>query len=136
MNSRRPLYDQIGACYDGTRRAGPGIVARLAELLDVPPDAACLDAACCAGNDTAAVTAAVPGLHDRLLSERLRELTAEHLVDRHVYREMPVRIEYALTRKGCCLKRATWNVRWRAIAFVDVRSVLAEGVGFEPTDPG
>ena len=46
------------------------------------------------------ITAAVPGLSDRLLSERLRELEAEGIVVRTVIPEMPVRIEYHLTEKG------------------------------------
>lgn len=43
---------------------------------------------------------AVPGLSDRLLSERLKELEAEGLVERRVHPETPVRIEYHLTQKG------------------------------------
>lgn len=46
------------------------------------------------------ITAAIPGLSDRLLSERLRELEAESIVTRTVIPEMPVRIEYHLTEKG------------------------------------
>lgn len=36
----------------------------------------------------------------RLLSERLKELEAAGLVQRTIFPEMPVRIEYALTEKG------------------------------------
>lgn len=43
---------------------------------------------------------AVPGLSDRLLSERLKELEATGIVDRIVHPETPVRIEYRLTEKG------------------------------------
>jgi DNA-binding HxlR family transcriptional regulator len=42
----------------------------------------------------------VPGLSDRLLSERLRELESAGIVKRTVYPEVPVRIEYELTDKG------------------------------------
>lgn len=61
--------------------------------------------------------AAVPGLHDRLLSERLKELEAEGVVQRHVHPETPVRIEYELTAKGRDLKRVVaevqrWAERW------------------------
>ena len=56
---------------------------------------------------------AVPGLHDRLLSERLKELEAEGIVHRHVYPETPVRIEYELTPKGQCLDRVVAEIqRW------------------------
>jgi ubiquinone/menaquinone biosynthesis C-methylase UbiE len=50
-----PVYERIGVGYDGTRRADPGLVARLTWLLDVPADAACLDVGCGTGNYTAAV---------------------------------------------------------------------------------
>lgn len=54
---------------------------------------------------------AVPDLHDRLLSERLKELEAEGIVKRRVYPETPVRIEYELTDKGRDLERVVTEVR-------------------------
>ena len=42
----------------------------------------------------------VPDLSDRLLSERMKELEAEEIVERHVSDTGPVRVEYALTAKG------------------------------------
>jgi DNA-binding HxlR family transcriptional regulator len=45
----------------------------------------------------------VPGLSDRLLSERLKELEAEAIVSRIVHPDTPVRIEYQLTEKGKAL---------------------------------
>lgn len=45
-------------------------------------------------------TAAIPGLSDRLLSERLRSLEAEGLITRTVVPDKPVRVEYQLTDKG------------------------------------
>lgn len=46
---------------------------------------------------------AIPGLSDRLLSERLKELELEGVVARTVVPETPVRIEYQLTAKGAAL---------------------------------
>jgi DNA-binding HxlR family transcriptional regulator len=46
---------------------------------------------------------AVPGLSDRLLSERLKELEAEEILTRTVIPETPVRVEYRLTYKGRAL---------------------------------
>lgn len=46
------------------------------------------------------ILAAVPGLSDRLLSERLKELEQEGIVERRVTPSTPVRIEYVLTEKG------------------------------------
>src|SRR4051812_44029205 len=45
----------------------------------------------------------VPELSDRLLSERLKELEAEGIVERRVLDGSPVRVEYRLTRKGRAL---------------------------------
>src|SRR5437868_6033455 len=43
---------------------------------------------------------AIPEITDRMLSERLQELEQEGIVERTVVPAMPVRVEYALTRKG------------------------------------
>jgi DNA-binding HxlR family transcriptional regulator len=43
---------------------------------------------------------AVPGLSDRLLSQRLRELEEEGLVERQVEAGTPVRVTYSLTVIG------------------------------------
>ena len=42
----------------------------------------------------------VPDLSDRLLSERMKELESEGIVERHVIDDTPVRVEYGLTKKG------------------------------------
>ena len=42
----------------------------------------------------------VPDLSDRLLSERLKELEAEGIVERRVDSAGPVRVDYGLTAKG------------------------------------
>src|SRR5436190_23189911 len=46
----------------------------------------------------------VPDLSDRLLSERLKELEAEGIVERRVLDGSPVRVEYSLTAKGRALE--------------------------------
>ena len=65
------------------------------------------------------ITAAVPGLSDRLCSERLKELEAEGIVTRRVLAETPVRVEYHLTDKGAALAGAVtalsaWAGTWVA----------------------
>lgn len=47
-----------------------------------------------------ALTETIPGLSDRMLSERLKELEAEGIVARTVVPDIPVRITYHLTAKG------------------------------------
>ena len=61
----------------------------------------------------------VPELSDRLLSERLKELEAEGIVERRVLGGSPVRVEYSLTEKGQALEPAVralkeWGREWLA----------------------
>lgn len=67
----------------------------------------------------AELTRAVPGLSDRLLSRRLRELEEEGLVERLVESGAPVRVTYSLTEKGAALRPAIaeltqWARRWKS----------------------
>lgn len=60
----------------------------------------------------------VPGLSDRLLSQRLRELEEEGLVQREVEAGTPVRVTYSLTEVGDDLGPAirelrVWAKRWK-----------------------
>lgn len=69
--------------------------------------------------------AAVPGMSDRLLTERLRELEAENLIRRDVQPGSPVRVVYSLTCAGAELQAALdalaqWAERW-----IEVPSVVA-----------
>ncbi len=50
------------------------------------------------------LTTSVEGLSDRVLSDRLRELEEEGIIERVVYPHIPVRVEYRLTEKGSALK--------------------------------
>ncbi|HEX7828333.1 MAG TPA: helix-turn-helix domain-containing protein [Thermoanaerobaculia bacterium] len=60
---------------------------------------------------------AIPEITDRMLSERLQELESEGIVERTVIPETPVRVEYALTKKGKALAAAVeaisdWAHKW------------------------
>jgi|SRR6188472_1350477 len=64
---------------------------------------------------------AIPGLSDRLLSQRLRELEEEGLVERQVEAGTPVRVTYSLTAAGQELdpvfsELKTWAQRWKKAA--------------------
>src|SRR5262249_38480401 len=63
--------------------------------------------------------AAIAGITDRMLSERLQELEQEGIVSREVIPETPVRIEYSLTDKGRALSApldaiGVWAHDWLA----------------------
>jgi DNA-binding HxlR family transcriptional regulator len=65
----------------------------------------------------AQIKAAVPGLSDTMLAERLRSLEADGLVERRVIPSSPVQVEYHLTEKGLDLAPVldavvAWSHRW------------------------
>lgn len=54
---------------------------------------------------------------DRMLSERLKELEHEAIIERRVFTESPVRVEYRLTDKGHALAPVVralenWGEQW------------------------
>jgi len=63
------------------------------------------------------ILAAVPGLSDRLLSARAKELEQLGLLRREVIPTTPVQIRYTVTERGDQLMRALqplvgWGLRW------------------------
>jgi DNA-binding HxlR family transcriptional regulator len=76
----------------------------------------------------------VPELSDKMLSQRLKELEAEAVVERRVTPETPVRIEYRLTEKGRELDRAVRVLEAWADEWVDRPSSSATrpAAEFEP----
>lgn len=63
-----------------------------------------------------AIESALP-ISGRLLSERLKELEKEGIVERNVFSEVPIRVEYNLTKKGYSLERTVreievWAKKW------------------------
>ena len=62
---------------------------------------------------------AIPDITDRMLSERLQELEREGIIERVVLPQAPVRVEYALTRKGKALGRAIKAIQDWAHAWID-----------------
>ena len=67
------------------------------------------------------MSAFIPGISDRLLSQRLQELEEKGIVERQVFNERPVRVEYRLTEKGHDVRQVLeaimqWADRWEASA--------------------
>jgi DNA-binding HxlR family transcriptional regulator len=65
----------------------------------------------------AEIRAAIPDITDRMLSERLQELEQQGILERTVVPETPVRVEYALTKKGRALVPVVdalieWSHKW------------------------
>ena len=63
------------------------------------------------------ISAAIPNMSAKMLTERFKELEANEIVLRTVYPETPVRIEYELTEKGKELSKSMdeiqkWAEKW------------------------
>lgn len=63
------------------------------------------------------IAAIIPDMSERMLSERFRELENAGIVNRKVYPDTPIRIEYELTEKGKALHSVvesvqTWANQW------------------------
>ena len=68
------------------------------------------------------LTATVDGLSDRVLSDRLRELESEGIIERIVYPQIPVRVEYRLTEKGHDLKPVVQSIHEWAEKWIELPS--------------
>jgi len=113
--------DAAGACCTGRSHAGmsPFCPAfhQAVELIGRRWTGAILRSMLSGSTRFSDIIATVPGLSDRLLSERLKELEVEGIVQRQVIPETPVRVEYHLTAKGEALMDviqavSTWAERW------------------------
>jgi DNA-binding HxlR family transcriptional regulator len=62
---------------------------------------------------------AIPQITDRMLSERLQELEREGIVERVVVPQVPVRVEYSLTKKGRGLGKAIRAITDWAHTWID-----------------
>jgi DNA-binding HxlR family transcriptional regulator len=52
----------------------------------------------------------IPGITEKMLTQQLRELEADGIVDRRVYPTVPPKVEYSLTEYGQSLKRALRSI--------------------------
>jgi DNA-binding HxlR family transcriptional regulator len=67
------------------------------------------------------ISEVIPSMSDRMLAERFKELEASGILIRHVYPEIPVRIEYELTEKGKALQHVmdevqSWADKWSGLS--------------------
>ncbi|CAM4300626.1 helix-turn-helix transcriptional regulator [Corallococcus sp. ZKHCc1 1396] len=86
-----PLCERFLTAAELLGRRWTGIILRI--LMDGP---------CRFGE----LTERIGGISERVLSERLKELEAEGVIERHVDPGPPIRSEYRLTQKG----QALWKV--------------------------
>lgn len=63
------------------------------------------------------LAAKLNGISPKTLSDRLKELEKEGIIQRHSYPEIPPRVEYSLTEKGIELGQSLraivdWSAKW------------------------
>ena len=79
----------------------------------------------------------MPDITDRMLTRQLRELEADGLIHREVYRQVPPKVEYTLTELGLglyplLLEMATWGLAYeQALGGPELRP----GECYEPRRP-
>lgn len=61
---------------------------------------------------------AIPQISNTVLSDRLRELEEHGLITKKIYAQVPIRVEYGLTKQARDLgkvleKLDSWVIRWR-----------------------
>jgi DNA-binding HxlR family transcriptional regulator len=64
------------------------------------------------------------GISGRVLSERLKDLEKSGIVERKVYDETPVRIEYGLTEKGRALEPVLKSIQQWAEGWIDKETLV------------
>ena len=68
----------------------------------------------------------IPGLSDRMLSERLKELEAEGLIARNVQATTPVKVEYRLTPMGAALEPVLDTIGHWATSWLELPDTAAD----------
>jgi len=61
----------------------------------------------------------IPGMTKKMLTQHLRELERDGIINRKVYAVVPPKVEYSLTKHGCSLKpilkqMSAWGTKHRA----------------------
>ena len=72
------------------------------------------------------ISAALEVVSDRMLSERLKDLEREGVVERHVHPESPIRVEYKLTTKGIALEPILQAIEYWSKAWITVEEATGQ----------
>ena len=104
VRSRGPAEEHAASAESGARPACCSLYHRAIELVGKRWTGAILLVLLDGPLHFSGIRQLVPELSDRLLSERLKELEAEGIVERRVLDAAPVRVEYSLTARGRALE--------------------------------
>ncbi|MCA1054966.1 helix-turn-helix transcriptional regulator [Rossellomorea aquimaris] len=75
----------------------------------------------------------MPGISQKMLSQQLRELEEDGLIERKVYNQVPPKVEYSLTEYGWSLKHildlmCAWGERHLELHYDNKFDVLEESI--------
>ncbi len=76
----------------------------------------------------------VPGISEKVLTQQLRELEADGVVQREVHDEVPPKVEYSLTAKGVLLHEALELLDAWGRQHLEVESIPVGGLRAAPSD--
>jgi DNA-binding HxlR family transcriptional regulator len=78
----------------------------------------------------------ISGVTERMLSRQLRELENDGLIHREVYKQVPPKVEYSLTKLGSTLVPILLRMREWGVAYEEYLGgdVLFSGEEYEPRD--
>src|SRR5262245_1031119 len=57
----------------------------------------------------------IPGISEKMLTQHLRELEADGILERRVYAVVPPKVEYSLTEYGRSLEQALQTITWSGL---------------------
>jgi DNA-binding HxlR family transcriptional regulator len=79
----------------------------------------------------------IPEVTERMLSRQLRDLEQDGLVHREVYKQVPPKVEYSLTKLGCSLIPILVSMREWGVAYEEYLggNILFAGEEYEPREP-
>lgn len=107
---------------------------RAVELVGRRWTGAIVRAMLCGATRFSEIAETVPGMSDRMLAERLKELEDEGVIKRDVIPETPVRIEYSLSTKGRELEPvvaalSAWAEKWADAGVSETEEAMSEARG-------
>lgn len=79
----------------------------------------------------------IPETTERMLSKQLRELEKDGLIHREVYKQVPPKVEYSLTKIGCSLIPILLSMREWGLSYEEYLggNSLFAGEEYEPRGP-
>ncbi len=66
----------------------------------------------------------IPGVSQRMLTKQLRELEADQIIHREIYRQVPPKVEYSLTNFGRTLTPTLVSLQEWGVAYLEKISDL------------